>query len=173
MQEVIAGCIAAALEFDYLKYALFSLAASHLVFLSDRPDLSVHRYLDRTLLSFRQTLSSQITSAQVDAVLTSCVLLNSIVFSACDQSHSESWLFDGTADLQWLKLQSGLRAIMFDIKHLLKSSWAAVYTKDAEFIRGRTGASFDAESPGSESIPENFMNVFGVKQSSKLMQQRL
>ena len=167
VQEVIAGCIAAALEFDYLKYAILSLAASHLVFLSDRPDLRVHRHLDRTLLSFRQTLSSPITSAQVDAVLTSCVLLNSIVFSACDQRPSESWLFNGTADLQWLKIQSGLRAIMFDIRHLLRqSSWAAMYTKDAESIRGRTGASFDAEPPGSESIPEDFMNVFDVKQSS-------
>ena len=167
VQEVIVGCLAAALEFDYLKYAIFGLAASHLGFLSDRPDLSVHRYLDRTLLSFRQMLSSPITSAQVDAVLTSCVLLNSIVFSACNQTPSESWLFDGTADLQWLKLQSGLRAIMFDTRHLLReSSWAAVYTKDAEFIRGRTGASFDAESPDSEGVPEKFMNVFGVKQSS-------
>lgn len=166
VQEVIAGCLPAVLEFDYLKHAVFALAASHLVFLSDRHDQSVNHYLDKTLLSFRQTLSSPISAFQVDAVLTSCVLLNSIVFSTGSRRSSKSWLFNGTANLQWLNLQSGLRAIMFDIRHLLReSSWAAVYSKDAECIRGRTGASFDGESLGFERIPEKFEDLFRMKQN--------
>ena len=90
VQEVIASSLAAALGFNFLKYAMFNLASSHLSFLSEqhRHDLSMNHDLERALLTFRQRLSSPITPSQIDAVLTSCVLLNTIAFSKSHHSDS-------------------------------------------------------------------------------------
>ena len=169
VQEVITGCLAAALDIDFLKHAIFALAASHSMFLLERHDLSMNHHLDRALSTFRQRLSFPVTAIQVDAVLTCCVLLNTIAF--CNDRHRPPgcWLFTGSVDLQWLTVQIGLKGILSNLRHILKeSSWAVMYTKDANFLRGEKGASFDDDYLGPEAIPEDLKNLFGIKHDSSL-----
>ena len=168
VQEVITGCLAAALEFDFLKHAILALAASHSMFLSERHDLSMNHHLDRALYTFRQRLSFTITATQVDAVLTCCVLLNTVAFSNCRHRPPDSWLFTGSVDLQWLTVQTGLRSILLNVRHILmESSWALLYTKKmADFLGAKTRASFDNGYLGSEAIPEDLKTLFGIKHDS-------
>ncbi|KAL8989619.1 MAG: hypothetical protein Q9177_001528 [Variospora cf. flavescens] len=167
VQEVIASSLAAALDLDFLKHAACALSASHMICLSDRQDLACKYHLDRALFIFRQRLSSPITATQVDAVLTSCVLLNMIAFSNGHHRPENSWLFTSTSDLQWLTVQAGLRTIMSDVRHVLKdSSWATVYTKDAHEFRGTFRASFDEDILGLEDVPPDLKKVFGIEQHS-------
>ncbi|KAL8957426.1 MAG: hypothetical protein Q9193_005297 [Seirophora villosa] len=170
VQEVIASCLAAALDLDFLKHAMCSLSASHMMYLSARQDLSSRFHLDKALHAFRQRLSSPVTATQVDAVLTSCVLLNMIAFSNGDHRPQKSWLSTGTADLEWLTVQVGLRSIMSDIRHILnESSWATVYTKGAHEFRGTFRAKFDEAILGFQDVPEDLKNIFGIEQDSNPM----
>lgn len=167
VQEVITGCLTATLEFDFLKHAVFALAASHSMFLLERHDLSMNHHLDRALHTFRQRLSFPVTATQVDAVLTCCVLLNTIAFSNGRHRPPGSWLFTGSVDLQWLTIQNGLRSILCNARHLLKeSSWVIMYTKDANFLGGKRRVSFDDDYLGSEAIPEDLEKLFGIKHDS-------
>ena len=164
VQEVVTGCLAAAFEFDFLRYTIFALAASHLMFLSEHHNMSREHHLQRALHTFRQRLSSPISAAHVDAVLTSCVLLDTVAFSKDSHEPSDSWLFTDSSNLQWLTVQMGIRTIMSNIRHLLmESSWTAVYKKDAAYLCGKTSASFDDDYLGSENIPENLEYYFTIK----------
>lgn len=88
VQEVIESCLPTAIDCDFLRHAILGLAASHLMFLADHPDSRMHHHIDRALRTFRQRLSSPIPSYQVDAILTSCVLLNTMAFSTSDHRSS-------------------------------------------------------------------------------------
>ncbi|KAL8969479.1 MAG: hypothetical protein Q9197_004318 [Variospora fuerteventurae] len=90
-----------------------------------------------------------------------------IAFSNGHHRPENSWLFTSTSDLQWLTVQVGLRAIMSDVRHMLKeSSWATVYTKDAHEFRGTFRASFDEDILGFEDVPPDLKKVFGIEQHS-------
>lgn len=157
VQEVVASCLAAALDLDYLKHAILSLAASHLRYLSGHHDLRMIRHLHKALPNFRQRLSYSITSSEVDAVLTTCVLLDTIAFSKSYKKHSDSWLYSDTLDMQWLTLHIGLRSVMHDIKDLLhQCSWASVYKKDAKLFHSPT------QTLSDESIPKSLKNYFNI-----------
>ena len=167
VQEVITGCLAAALECDFLKHAIFALAALHSMFLLERHDLSMNHHLDRALHTFRQRLSFPVTATQVDAVLTCCVLLNTIAF--CNGCHrpQDSWLFTDSVDPQWLTVHIGLRSILSNVRHILKeSSWAIMYTKDVNFGGDKTRVSFDDDYLGSEATPEVLKTLFGIRHDS-------
>lgn len=167
VQEVISGCLAAALELDFLKHAILALAASHSMFLSERHELTMNHNLDRALYTFRQRLSSPIKATQVDAVLTSCVLLNTVAFSKGRHRPSHSWLFTGSVDVQWLTVHSGLRTIISSVRHIIMESlWATVYTKDTNSLGGETRASFDGHYLGSAAIPEDLKTLFDIKHDS-------
>ena len=161
VQEVVTGCLTAAFEFDFLRYTIFALAASHLIFLSKQHNMSWEYYLQRALHNFRHRLSSPISVAHVDAVLTSCVLLDTVAFSKGSHEPSDSWLFTDSSNLQWLTIQMGIRTIMSNTRHLLReSSWVAVYMKDVECFCGKTSALFDVNYLGPENIPENLKTYF-------------
>lgn len=167
VQEVIGSCCAAAVNFDFLKYALLALAASHLVFLVNEHDLGMHYYLDRALCAFRQRLSSPITAREMDSLITSCVLLNTIAFAGSNDGPSASWITEGTGNLQWLTIQNGLRAIMSDAKGSLKrSSWVNVYQKDANLFRGESRKPFEDGGIDLHDVPETFKNLYGINDFS-------
>ncbi|KAL8707913.1 MAG: hypothetical protein Q9220_007133 [cf. Caloplaca sp. 1 TL-2023] len=165
VQQAIASCVPAATEVDFLKHVMCSISASHMVHLTERHDLRSRYHLDKALFAFRQRLSYPITSSQVDAILTSCVLLNVIAFSSNPHRPQDSWLFEGTTDLHWLTVQVGLRSIVFNVRHMLrKSSWTKVYTKDAKRFRGKFRASFDIDEGRLEDMPEGFEEIFNMEQ---------
>ncbi|KAI9722029.1 MAG: hypothetical protein M1812_001989 [Candelaria pacifica] len=167
VQKVISSCLPTALQFDFLKHAILALAASHLMYLSEREDLSMNRHLDRALLTFRQRLSSPVLMSQVDAILTSCVLLNTIAFSRGRSSSSDSWLFTETAEIQWLTAQMGLKSIMSNMRHMLKgTSWSTVYIKEASHPSFGARPSFDDDNLVFEDIPGDFRTLFGIDRDS-------
>ncbi|KAL8921053.1 MAG: hypothetical protein Q9208_005944 [Pyrenodesmia sp. 3 TL-2023] len=167
VQEVVASCLPAALELVFLKHTICSLAASHRVSLSGCEDRTSTYHLAKSLHAFRQRLSAPIAAAQVDAVLTSCVLLNMIAFSNGHHTPHNSWLFADTPELQWLTMQAGLRSIMPNVRHLLgQSSWATVYAKDAHEFRGVFHASFDEDILGLQDVPENLKYFFRLEPDS-------
>lgn len=167
VQEVVTSCLPAALHLDFLKHTICSLAASHKVSLLGCEDRTSTYHLGKSLLAFRQRLSAPITATQVDAVLTSCVLLNMIAFSNGHITPQDSWLFADTADLQWLTMQAGIRSIMPNVRHLLgESSWATVYAKDAHEFRGVFRVSFDDDILGLQDVPENLKTFFFLEPDS-------
>lgn len=164
VQEVVAGCLPAALEIGFMKHAICSFAASHKVSLSEYQDGTSSYHLGKSLLAFRQRLSAPITATQVDAVLTSCVLLNMIAFFNGDHTPQNSWLFADEADFQWLTMQAGIRSIVPNIRHLLgESSWATVYATDAHQFHGIFRASFDDDIFGFENVPDNLKRFFSIE----------
>ncbi len=167
VQEVIESCLAAAFQFDFLRHAILGLAASHLMFLAERQDLRMYSHLDSALLTFRQRLSSPITSHQVDAILTSCVLLNTIAFSTSNHRSSKASFLTGTGDLQWLTVQVGLKTIMSDVRGLLKgTSWATVYKKENSCFQGDSRAPFDDDSIMPVDIPDDVKTLYGINEGS-------
>lgn len=171
VQEVIGSCLAAAVHFDFLRHAVLGVAASHLVFLAERRDLSMHYHFDRALLTFRQRLSFPITSCHVDAILTSCVLLNTIAFSTSNDRSRKASFLTGTGDFQWLTIQIGLKTIMSNIRGLLKgTSWVTVYKQDANSFQGDNRAPFDDDNLMIGDLPEDLRNLYGFSEGSACRQ---
>ena len=162
VEEVIGGCLPAALELDFLKHAVLTVAASHLAFLSQCRDTKTSHHLDKALSTFCQRLSHPITAPQVDAVLTNCVLLNAMAFFDDHNKNSNSCLFTGATNSQWLSVQVGLRTIMSNARHLLKgSAWAIAYLKQAQYFHGRFRGPFEDDDP-NEEVPEDLRNLYGI-----------
>lgn len=156
MQDAIVGCLSVALEYDFLKHAVPTLATLFMMFLSERYDAKINEHFNKALLAFRQQLSSPIATTQIDAVLTNSVLLNTIAFFKGHHCSSTSWLYTDTVDLHWLSVHICIRATMSDIRNVLKQSpWAVVYTKEARSFCGKCRAPCEDESFGCEEIPEN------------------
>ena len=137
VQSAIECCLPAAVNFDFFRHSVCTLAASHTVFLSENRDSSINHHFDKALCTFRQRLTFPITCKDLDAILTSCVLLGMITFSTLHETPRNSQGQSDKVDLRWLTSQIGLRAILFDTRHLLgESSWASVYKQDAPHFRG-------------------------------------
>ena len=167
VQTVIRCSLAATVDYDYLKHAVLALAASHIQFLTCRQNSVMPYHINKALSTFRQRLSLPITQDDVDAVMTSCVLLNMIVFANTHHTNPESQATNDTLDFQWLDLQMGLRAIMSTVQHLLQySSWIQVYENDAKGFRGKIRPPFDKYDLEVEELPENLTQLYKDQNSS-------
>ena len=165
VQKVIELTLPAAISFDFLKHAVCTLAASHAVFLSEGHDSSVTRYYDKALSTFRQRLTSPISGQDLDAILTSCVLLGMIAFSKPHESATRSQDRLGIAHLRWLTPQIGLRAIMSDTRHLLnQSAWASVYKQDAHQFRREIPSFLDRGGLFSEKMLQGLEILLDINQ---------
>lgn len=161
VQEAVSGCLAAAVDLGFLRHTIFALSKSHLMVLSERNDFAMNYHFDKALSTFRNRLSSPVEAAHVDAVITTCVLLNTIAFAKDPQTSSESWLITDEGDLQWLTLHIGLRRIMFDIGQKLKeSSWRMVYAKEATQFWGKARTPFGNSRSECEEIPKDLQDFF-------------
>lgn len=167
VQEVVGSCLAAATNFGFLKHAVLGLAASHLLFLTNGHDLAMYYHLDRALSTFRQRLTSPVAGSEIDPLITSCVLLNTIAFSGSGHEPSASCITGRSGDLQWLTVQKGLKAIVSDAKVSLKeSSWVDVYQKDASLFRGQSRTPFEDGGIGLQDVPETLRKLCGINECS-------
>ncbi|KAL8628793.1 hypothetical protein Q9189_005521 [Teloschistes chrysophthalmus] len=167
VKEVVGSCLAAAIELDFLKHAALGLAASHLVFLAGRHNLSMYYHIDRALYTFRRRLSSPITSREIDSLITSCVLLNAVAFSASNHGPSGSCTTEESGNLQWLTVQNGLKAILLHAKGSLnESSWVEVYKKDARSFRGQSHKPFEDNGIDLQDVSEILKNLCGIDDCS-------
>src|SRR5436853_7768071 len=94
---------------------------------------------------YKGELTTPIGAHNMDALMSTCMLISFISFSAEEYKPTDSWLFssDPTA-LSWLTAQSGLRCILgFTAPYLEQSIWYRVFMEADEgsqtFDEGRPG----------------------------------
>ncbi|KFY44473.1 hypothetical protein V495_03424 [Pseudogymnoascus sp. VKM F-4514 (FW-929)] len=159
-----------ALEHSHLMHAVLAVGATQLRRLdtSNRHiRLAEMKHWQGALSPFRTALNNPLTRDNCDAILMSSILLNLMAFafiSESDLSPSKSWVFSSSPDtLNWLYIQLGLRHLLEQTKAFHVESRLIPIFLASDDDRG----TFSDESPGINGLPERFVKVCGLNESSR------
>jgi len=112
---------------------------------------------------FQKVISSPIRIDEMDAVLSTCMLLATLSFSAEKFDPSNSWIFSSDPHgLSWIQQQSGLKPLLIELRdHLPKSAWISVFN-DADDAFD----TYSDERPGIVGLPPVFVQLCGLNETS-------
>jgi hypothetical protein len=110
----------------------------------------------RAITLFQKEINQPIGLHNMDAILSTCMLLAILAFTCDDQSLAGSWIFSPTqSTTNWLYVQSGLSGILSKCAaHIDQSIWIPVLN-DADDHKG----TFSNKSPGAEGLPDAFVDL--------------
>ena len=147
-------------------HALIAISTMHLRRLapSYKPDTLPETYhWQRTVDLFQKEIDEPIGLHNMDAVLSTSMLLAVLAFTYDDHSVAGSWIFSPTqSSANWLYVQGGLLGILIQCAaHLDQSIWIPVLN-DADDYKG----TFSNEDPGPEGLPAAFVDLCEIDASS-------
>ncbi|PGH12506.1 hypothetical protein AJ79_04250 [Helicocarpus griseus UAMH5409] len=141
-----------AFQTPYLMHAILGMATSNLRrLLSWDPSYKVAEsyHWQRAITLYQKELATPIGAHNMDGLMSTCMLMSVLSFSAEEYKPENSWLFSSDPKaLNWLLLQSGLRYILrFTSPYLPQSIWYRVFTEgdDEKDI-------FDDHRPGPDGL---------------------
>lgn len=165
VQDAIQKCMSTTFQLDYVKHALLALSAAHMLPLSDCTSyqLSELYHSDQALLFFGQRITCSIDSSEYDAVILCGKLLNTKEISLNEYTLSKLWLLLRQSDPHWLTIHARQECLMLQCGGLLKqSSWAPIWETEAGAFHQSHPHPFRDERAGSDGIPLDFLQLFGI-----------
>jgi hypothetical protein len=117
----------------------------------------------QAIVLFQRVISNPINFEEMDAVLSTCMLLAMLSFSTERFDPSSSWIFSSDPQaLGWLQQQGGLRGLLAELKgHLEKSVWISVFNDSDD--------GFDTvsnERPDTVGLPPAFVELCDLDETS-------
>ncbi|KAK2794047.1 hypothetical protein FQN51_000956, partial [Onygenales sp. PD_10] len=159
-----------ALEHSHLMHAVLAISATQLRRLdtnNHRLQLAEMKHIQQALSSFRTALNKPLSRDNCDAILMSSILLNLMAFSSIPESDlgpSRSWVFSSSpGQLNWLYIQLGLRLLLEQTKPFHVGSRLMPIFLASDDEKG----TFSNHSPGVRGLPEDFVEVTGLDESSR------
>jgi hypothetical protein len=147
-------------------HSILAVSAAH--FRRLYPHQQTHRLAEiyhwqHAIVLFQRVISSPIKIEEMDAVLSTCMLLTTPSLSTERFDPSNSWIFNSDPQaLGWLQQQSGLKGLLAELKDQLRHSvWIHVFN-DAD-------DAFDTSSderPGTVGLPPAFVELCGLDETS-------
>jgi hypothetical protein len=147
-------------------YTILGVGMLHMNRFSPKKERSVAEayFWQRAIQLYQAELSSQVHQANVDALLSSCMLMG--VTSICPEHFepTESWVLTNRPEgMNWLALQSGLRCILkLAAPYIPGSIWATAFAHANKEER----QIFDGPARGREGLDPDLADLCGIDDSA-------
>jgi hypothetical protein len=147
-------------------HSILAFSAAH--FRRLYPNQPTHRLAEiyhwqQAIVLFQRVISSPIRVEEMDAVLSTCMLLAALSILTETSDPSKSWIFSPDPQaLSWLQQQSGLKGLLIELReHVSKSVWIEVF-EDADDGQD----TYKDERPGTCGLPLGFVEICGLDETS-------
>ncbi|PGH18796.1 hypothetical protein AJ79_00209 [Helicocarpus griseus UAMH5409] len=117
----------------------------------------------RTITLFQQEIMLPINQHNMNAVISTCMILAVLAFTCDDTKTAGSWIFSQTAGAtNWLYVQGGLSAILSKYQDQADQNIWVPVINDADDHKG----TISDDRPGPEGIPAGFVELCGIEEDS-------
>ncbi|OJD11979.1 hypothetical protein AJ78_07362 [Emergomyces pasteurianus Ep9510] len=153
-----------AFQTPYLMHAILGVATCSLRrLLSWKPSLRIAEsyHWQRAIILYQKELSTPIGVHNMDGLMSTCMLMGVLAFSAEEYKPENSWLFSSDPQsLNWLLLQSGLRHLLkFTGPYLRHSIWYKVFMESNDPI-------FENHLPGLEGLHPGLAELCDIDETT-------
>lgn len=148
-----------AIKCPYLMHAVLAGTVKHLNRLSPghkEHSIAETHHWQQALTLFQKELNSPLGLHNMDAVLSTCMVLAIMSFSAEEFNPSKSWVFSPEPSaMNWLSIQSGLKSILIETKpYLHHSIWIPVFEESDD-----EEGTYADERPGTVGLPNEWVDL--------------
>ena len=154
------------MQTPYLMYTILGVAMLHMNRVSPTKERSIAEsfFWQRAIQLYQAELSSKVHPANVDALLSSCMLMG--VMTICPEHFhpTESWVLTNRPEaMNWLALQSGLQCILNLAKPFIPGSiWGNAFA----YLNKEERQIFESVEQGREGLDSDLADLCGIDELS-------
>ncbi|KAK2805096.1 hypothetical protein FQN50_006341 [Emmonsiellopsis sp. PD_5] len=135
----------------------------HLVPTYDCGQFKASYHWELAMASFQRELVLPPAQHNMDAMVSTCMMLAVLAFTGSNSQSSDSWIFSPVqSGTNWLYVQGGLSTILSQYKERAAQNIWIPAIHDADDHEG----TFSDESPGPEGIPAAFVDLCDIDENS-------
>ncbi|KAJ5300426.1 uncharacterized protein N7443_005428 [Penicillium atrosanguineum] len=146
----------------YLMYTILGVAMLHMNRVSPNKERSIAEsfFWQRAIELYQAELSSKIHQANVDAILSSCMLMGAMTICPEHFDPTESWVLTNRPEaMNWLALQSGIQCILNLAGPFIPGSiWANAFA----YLNKEERQIFEGIEQGREGLDSDLADLCGI-----------
>ncbi|OJD15682.1 hypothetical protein AJ78_04100 [Emergomyces pasteurianus Ep9510] len=158
--------LALALSSPHLMHALIAISRAHLNRLvpsCERSRSEEYHHWERAVALFQHETTLPVSQHNMNAVISTCMMLSILAFTCDDTTTSSSWIFSGNRQAtNWLYVQGGLPTILSKYQGRANNNIWAPVINDADDHHG----TFSDEKPGADGISSVFVELCEIDENS-------
>ncbi|KAJ5128306.1 C6 transcription factor [Penicillium atrosanguineum] len=150
------------MQTPYLMYTILGVAMLHMNRVSPNKERSIAEsfFWQRAIELYQAELSSKIHQANVDAILSSCMLMGAMTICPEHFDPTESWVLTNRPEaMNWLALQSGIQCILNLAGPFIPGSiWANAFA----YLNKEERQIFEGIEQGREGLDSDLADLCGI-----------